>query len=83
MLSAYLNLYNTCLVILKRRGFELRCEMPGENWLAMKDGFSFRADNPIELLGVVGIYEEIKPATDSEYWWRLDQPDLLTELSPS
>jgi len=57
--------------------------MPGENWLAMKDGFSFRADNPIELLGVVGIYEEIKPATDSEYWWRLDQPDLLTELSPS
>ncbi len=82
MLSAYLNVYNTCLVILKRRGYQLRCELPDENWIAEKDGFKFFANNPIELIGLVGIYDEIKPASDIEYWWKLDDPDLFSELCP-
>ncbi len=82
MLSSYLNVYNTCLVILKRRGFKLRFELPAENWIAEKDGFMFLADNPIELLGLVGLHDYIKPESDTEDWWKIDQPDLIKELLP-
>ena len=79
MLSSYLNVYNTCLVLLRRKGYELVLEKP-ETWIAKKDGFVFRADNPIELLGLVGIREELKPTADVENWWKLDEPNVLAEL---
>lgn len=83
MLSSYVNVYNTCLVLLKRQGYAVRCEMPQEDWVAEKDGFVFRADNPIELLGLTAIRQELKPTSDSEYWWKIDEPDLLSKLSPA
>ena len=80
MLSSYPNVYNTCLIILQRRGFKLRCELPAENWIAEKSGFTFLADNPIELLGLVGIHDELRPESDTDDWWKIEKPDIHQEL---
>ncbi|MBK9273432.1 MAG: hypothetical protein IPM49_02685 [Flavobacteriales bacterium] len=80
MLSSYINVYNTCLVILRKRGFYIRHEADKELWYAEYSGFVFCADNPIELLGLVGIYDELKPTSDTEDWWKVDHPDVLAEF---
>ena len=82
MLSSYLNVYNTCLVILDRRGYKISYEQPKGAWHAEKSGFKFLADNPIELLGLSAIFEEIAPTSDSEYWWKIDGPNLLARWDP-
>jgi hypothetical protein len=81
-LSSYLNVYNTCLVILRRRGFVLAYDRTNDSWSAQKDEYSFRADNPIELLGLTTIFEEIQPQDRNEYWWMLREPNILAELDP-
>ncbi len=81
MLSSYINVYNTCLVLLSSKGYVLSYDKDGDVWLAKKDDFDFVADNPIELLGLIAIREEINPQADTEYWWRLDEPDLYQELT--
>jgi hypothetical protein len=82
MLSSYPNVYNSCLVILQRKGFALSYEKETDTWLAEIKGFKFKADNPIELLGLTAIYEDRKPESDSEYWWQINSPYLLGELDP-
>ncbi len=43
---------------------------------AEKDGFVLLADNPIELLGLAAIYEDVRPAENRPYWWSIDDgPD--------
>jgi hypothetical protein len=88
-LASHSNVYNACLLILRRRGFALRvagertpdgCYPPNALWIAEKDGFSFCGDNPIELLGLVAVYDHMQPEEDRSYWWRLEGPDLWTEL---
>ena len=81
-LSSYLNVFNTCLVLLDRRGYQLAYDKESDAWFAEKNGFRFRADNPIELLGLAAIYEEIRPREHAEYWWRIQEPDLLSGLDP-
>jgi hypothetical protein len=81
-LSSYPNVYNTCLVIIERRGFKLSYDRTAEAWFAEKRGFTLRADNPAELLGIVSIFEEIEPVEHGEYWWKIDEPDLLSKLDP-
>lgn len=82
MLSSYPNVYNTCPVILQRKGFSLSHEKETDSWFAEISTFKLKADNPIELLGLAAIYEEQKPKSDSEYWWQISAPDLLGELDP-
>jgi hypothetical protein len=84
MLSSYINVYNTCLLILRRKGYALNFEKSDttETWKAEKGSFEFTGDNPIELLGLIGIYGELDPVNDSEYWWRIEGPDLMAELCP-
>ena len=88
-LASHCNVYNTCLRILRARGFEL--EVRGElepdgsyplekQWIARKDGFYFCADNPIELLGLVAIYDYVQPKEDVSYWWVVPGPDVEREL---
>jgi hypothetical protein len=88
-LASNANVYNTCLRILRSRGFEL--EVSGEaesdgsypiscHWIARKDGFYFCGDNPIELLGLVAVYDHVRPSVDEPYWWAVEGPDLWTEL---
>lgn len=47
MLSSYPNIYNTCLVLLRRKGFILRYERATDSCFAEQNGFQFRADNPV------------------------------------
>jgi hypothetical protein len=81
-LSAYLNVYNTALVILERKGWSLRYDKSHEWWFAKKDGWEFLADDPMQLLGLVSIFEHHAPKQHAEYWWKIDEPDLLRKFIP-
>jgi hypothetical protein len=88
-LASHCNVYNTCLLILRQRGFDL--EVSGEKqpdgsypvdklWIARKGDFYFAADNPIELLGLIAIYDHLQPNVDVDYWWKIKGPDIELEL---
>ena len=81
-LSSYPNVYNTCLVLLQRQGYELTYEKGQDVWSCEKNGFRFRADNPIELLGLASIHQSINPKDNVEYWWQINAPNLLSKLDP-
>jgi hypothetical protein len=81
-LSAYLNVYNTALVVLDRKGWSLGFDKKEDRWYAKKDGWEFLADDPMQLLGLVALHEYHAPKTKKEYWWKIDEPDLLTQLDP-
>ncbi len=49
-------------------------------WIARKGEFYFCADNPIELLGLVAIYDYVQPDEDRDYWWKVAGPDVEREL---
>lgn len=76
-LGSHANVWETCLQLMNRRGYSLETEYPDDEddeglsmWFAAKDGFTFAADNPIELLGLVTVYEDVQPKEDRPYWWR-------------
>lgn len=58
------NLYNRALTIVKRKGFEIflypietdNAELGG--YIASSGNRTFRADDPLRLLGMIGIWEE-------------------------
>jgi hypothetical protein len=89
-LSSSGNVHNTCLGILRQRNFALsvdggldadECYPTDCLWIAEKDGYRFAADNPIELLGLVAIYDYDQPQGEAKgYWLRIDGPDLWREL---
>lgn len=88
-LGSHGNVYNTCLRILRKRGFKLRvegeldeegCYPTDALWIAEKDDFSFKADNPIELLGLVAVYDYVQPTEVKPYWWNVEGEDVWTEL---
>jgi hypothetical protein len=81
-LSSYPNVFNTCLVLLRRDGFSLVYDKVNDEWTSEKNGFSFRADNPIELLGLATIYGKLQPKEQKEYWWQINEPNILAELDP-
>jgi hypothetical protein len=73
-LHADVNVYSSCIAILKAKGYAIsivdnkseRCI----NWLATKGDYVFSAYNPLELLGLVAIYEFKSPDTPPfPYWW--------------
>jgi len=89
-LGSHANVYNTCLRILRRRGYTLRVdgEMTADGcypttciWIAEQGEYCFAADNPIELLGLVAIYDHLRPQAEAKsYWWFVEGPDIWTEL---
>ncbi len=88
-LGSHGNVWDTCLHILKERGYAIHVEGEvDENgswptdalWIAEKNGFLFKGYNPIELLGLIGIYDHIQPSEEIPYWWQVDCPDLTREL---
>ena len=81
-IGAYLNVYNTALVILERKGWTLRYDKSHEWWFAEKEGWEFLADDPMQLLGLVCIYEYHAPKKKTEYWWKIDEPNLLAKFDP-
>lgn len=77
-LSAYLNVYNTALVVLQHKGWVIAYERDKDWWYARKDDWELLADDPMQLLGLVSIHEHQAPHIKVEYWWKLDEPDLLS-----
>jgi hypothetical protein len=81
-LSSYPNVWNTALVILQRKGFRVRYDKAQQHWYAEKEGWQFLADDPLELLGLAAIYEHHAPKKKTEYWWKIDEPNILSQLDP-
>ena len=84
-LTSHGNVENTCLRILRNRGFKLFLEDHesgawGYLWIAEKDGFRFYGWNPVELLGLVAIFDHVKPKEDTPYWWTVKGPNVREEL---
>ena len=81
-LSAYANVYNTALVVLSRKGWSISRDATKDWWYARKDGWELLADDPMQLLGLVAIHEHQSPEQKHEYWWKIDEPNLLVEFDP-
>ena len=89
-LSSNANVYNTCLRIIREKGYGLNLsgELDEDEmiipesmlWSAEKGEYDFLADNPIELLGLVAIHEKINPQEDKSYWWVVEGADIYDEL---
>ena len=78
-LSSYSNVVNTCLLILREKGWRFWIVDKGkqsEAFWAEKDGWDLLGCSPIELLGLVAIFERKKPKRYKEYWWREEGPVL-------
>jgi len=80
-LSSYINVYGTAVTVIRGKGFQIWTDETEENWFAERSGWDFQADNPIELLGLIGIFETLNPTTHSEYWWR-DSDAVNFDLIP-
>jgi hypothetical protein len=79
-LSYWLNVHNTALVVLQRKGYRVWTVHEGEKICAEKNGWDFMADDPVQLLGVVAIYEHHQPSAHHEYWWKIDEPKLYDSI---
>lgn len=79
-LSEHSNVYNTALLILKRKGFQLWYDANTTDYCAERQGWSFRSPSPCGLLGLVAIFEERKPTGFAEYWWREEGAEIYRNL---
>jgi hypothetical protein len=79
-LSEYTNVYNTALVVLQQKGFQVWYDKKLDAYLAEKDGWDFLSQTPCGLLGVIAIFEHKRPSAYGEYWWKEDEPDLFQKL---
>lgn len=79
-LSEYPNVFNTALFILEEKGFRCWLDDQTETFRCERDGWDFMAESPVGLLGLVAIFETIKPSEYSEYWWRRDDRRVYGEL---
>jgi hypothetical protein len=79
-LSAYTNVENTALVILQEKGFQIWYAREYDLFYAEKNGWDFAANGAVELLGVIAIFEHQNPKSFREYWWKIDDPDLVRNL---
>ncbi len=72
-LSSHVNVWETCLQLLERKGFRLRVTLgedeTARSWFAERDGIDLQAEDPIALLGLAAIYEDLLPARREPYWW--------------
>jgi hypothetical protein len=90
-LYAHGNVYDTCLRILRAKGYELSLKGgytpdgeydPAELiWCAEKNGIRFGGHSPVELLGLAAVYEfKGEPIDASDYWWVVEGPEVWDEL---
>ncbi|MFT3776495.1 MAG: hypothetical protein QM820_64970 [Minicystis sp.] len=72
-LSSHPNVYETCLRVLADRGWRAslspRDVDEDDIWRATKGDVELWADNPIELLGLVGVWEARWPGEYVPWWW--------------
>ena len=80
-LSAYANTENTALVLLQREGYQCWYNSEAELCCCERDGWDFAANSFTELLGVTKIYDSRRPTDYKEYWWKIDEPWLVEDIS--
>jgi hypothetical protein len=82
-LSSYSNVDNTCYLVLRKKGWRFwvtkKRNHPEAFW-AEKNGWDLCANSPIELLGLVALYEWKRPKSYKEYWWLENGPQLISKL---
>jgi hypothetical protein len=80
-LSNFSNVSNTALIILKDLGYDVWWRDEEKTFICcQKDGWDFMAQDPVELLGLIKIYEFHKPDKHTEYWWKIQEPWLLDSI---
>jgi hypothetical protein len=84
-----MNVWNTCLRILRSHGFQLSLRSDDPNadlaacfWVAEKDGYDLWAGDPIQLLGLAAIHSYHSPTISppEPYWWLVGGEDIIDEL---
>jgi hypothetical protein len=78
-LGSHANVWSTCLELLHRRGWKLRRILSPDDdgpdaYEATLGDIDLLADNPIELLGLAAIHDEIRPERHTPYWWVVRPP---------
>lgn len=68
------NVYDAALEVLRSKGYRIWYDAPADTFCAEKDGWDFMADAPTSLLGLVAMFEHIKPERWEPYWWKLEGP---------
>ena len=72
-LSSHPNVYETCLRVIADRGWRIAARLGDDDesmgWEAARDDVVLWADNPIELLGLVGVWEARWPGAYEPWWW--------------
>lgn len=82
-LTDYANVSATAVAVLRAKGFQVWFDDETKSCCAERDGWDFFSDNPVGLLGLVAIFEHVKPIEFSEYWWRLSRNvDVPTQPLP-
>ena len=75
-LSSAGNIWDPCLRLVADRGWEVSASFndphdPNERalWVATKEGVRLCADNPIELLGLLAVFDARWTGQHEPYWW--------------
>jgi hypothetical protein len=83
--SEYSNMYNAAINIIHAKGYQTWLDPVTQLFSAEKDGWDFQSESPCGLLGLIAVFEFIKPSAYSEYWWKneglLDYRQLPTTPS--
>jgi hypothetical protein len=83
-LYAHANVENTCLRILREKGYSLKVYEDGDGYLyeAQNGQYDFLAHDPIALLGLIAIYDfKGQPdAAPQPYWWVVKGDNIRNEL---
>ncbi len=77
-LSEHSNVHNTALILLGRKGYQVWEEQ--KLYFAEKDGWDFCADDPVQLLGLISIFDTLSPTEYSDYWWRIREPWIRDDV---
>ena len=77
-LSSHLNVFNTAILIIMDKGYRYWVNDDETYYYAEKEVWDFMADDPIQLLGLISIYESQNPKKYEDYWWRRNQGFRIT-----
>jgi hypothetical protein len=79
-LIEYSNVYDTALLILEKKGYQVWYDAETQDYCAERNGWDFRSPSPCGLRGVVAIFEFKQPVQFVEYWWREEGPEVYDHL---
>lgn len=72
-LSSHPNVYETCLQLLADKGWRIATNLSDQDapdsWVGLRGDVELWADNPIELLGLVAVWEARWPGQYEAWWW--------------